>query len=246
MTPHELVAKLSRMFPQGFGGKGALADWGGVYIGSMEPFSGPILQQAFDQIMANWDRPFPPMPGALQVACISVRKDVTTGAEGKANMKRVGEDVAKLKPVLVDDWLRGHGETVETFLARFSDENAAPPLPRDVSEWDGKIHAPSDRQYAHTKLVNLVRNRAYAAAMRQAMGLQGQVDIEAADLDRIERQVQSQRHSASGHRQSSVFAKLVSRPLRDGPEPEPAPEMTVEDWERIEAGEEPAPWDAEP
>jgi hypothetical protein len=239
MTVDELVRKLGRVFPQGFGGKEGLNEWQEILRGSLKQFEGPTLDAAYSQLMGAWDRPFPPMPGAWQVACINARKEITGRGGTGLNWKEINDQMMRLKPILIDDWLQGNADLVARFLARFNDDDPAPT--RFAAGEPLRLVPLNDRQLARARLVDLLRDRAHLAAMCQAMGKTAQVDIFEfdredpetkqilrSDLDRIEGQVRSQRRYGGFGNLGKTVQRPLAKPLRDGPEP--AREMTDEDW----------------
>ncbi len=250
MTVDELLRQLSAMFPQSFSAEEGLAFWGRVYRDNLDAYSGVPLREGFKEVMATWTNGWAPKPAEIAPACERARAVLhrpKPGA-GVVNMKRISEEAKRLKPVLVEDWFRGNGAEVDSFLERFEGPGGGGAILK-AGEWDGRIPELSDRQLALRKLAGLVQQRAFDVAM--AMASEGhfiaqphvsddpvrrrrrQIEIDAGDLDRIKGQV----HSRQRGYVSPFAGALRDVTLRDGPGDE-AREITEEDWDERTATEE--------
>lgn len=163
-------------------------------------------------------------------------------------MSELGATVRRRRAGMVDDWLRDNAFDVEDFLDKFADDDPAPERYTLGVDGLGVIARPSDRQRARRKLVELLRTRAQDVALAQASNgafvaqphviddperrRRAQIEIVEADFARIALEVDAQRYRSTIAK--ALGYALPSPVLRDGPEP--AREITAEDWAAREAG----------
>jgi len=231
VTVKELMLELNRLFPGSFTGPDGFASWSRIYQDALDTYSGVPLRQGFKEVMTGWANGWAPKPAEIAPACERARAVLhrARGGAGVVNLRRVSEEVRRLRQVLADDWFRFNGPEVESFLAGFEGPGGAGAM-LEAGTWDGRIPQLSDRQLALQKLAGLVRSRAFDVAMAQASEghfvpqphvvddkvrrQSRQIEIPAEDFKRLAEQVACRRRSDFG---STVPARALAGTLRDGP-----------------------------